>query len=190
MPRPASPSRTALPAIALVLLAGCSKLLEPVSGGGGGTADPSNSAQSAHTTVRLNARNDFNCTSNWTDRDGALGLVAHTGSGTCRAAFPGGSGTYRIQVVAQTEFDGSPVYRIRINGRTAASGSYPLSKGTLICDCPDWRRNCPDVNASLDAGVHEIRTGDIIEFFGQEVYPCGEHGAYAKWHELVFTPVN
>lgn len=174
-----------------LFLGGCEKLIETVSGGGGGAGSGGTSAsQSANTPVRLNAFTQFQCTSNWTNRDGGLGLVAHSGSGTCKAAFPGGSGAYRIQLVAQTEFDGSPIYRISINGRVVASGSYPLSKGTLICDCPDWPRNCPDVNVSLDAGVHQIHTGDVIEFYGQEVYPCGKNGAYAKWHELVFTPVD
>ena len=36
---------------------------------------------------------DFNCSSNWGDRDGAVGIKAYTGSGTCQKAFPGEAGT-------------------------------------------------------------------------------------------------
>ena len=36
----------------------------------------------------------------------------------------------------------------------------------------------------------QIKTGDVIRFYGEEVYPCGKHGAYAKWHSITLTPVN
>lgn len=77
--------------------------------------------------------------------------------------FPGVSGTYRVSVTVQTEFDESSPYKISINGRTVAPGHYPGSKGRLICDCPDWRKNCPNEHERLDAGPHQINTGDTIE---------------------------
>jgi hypothetical protein len=143
------------------------------------------------TTVRLNAFQDFDCSSEWTVRDGGWGLRAGSGSGTCTAAFPGLTGRYRVALMAQLEFDGSPNFKISVDGATIAAGSYPTSKGELMCSCPNWRVNCPDRIVPIDAGVHEIRQGAAIEFFGQEVYPCGgSHGAYAKWRELVFTPAD
>jgi hypothetical protein len=143
------------------------------------------------TTVRLDAFRHFNCSSEWTNRDGGWGLRAGSGSGTCTAAFPGLTGRYRVALMAQLEFDGSPNFKISLDGATIAAGSYPTSKGELMCSCPNWRVNCPDRIVPIDAGVHEIKQGAAIEFFGQEVYPCGgSHGAYAKWRELVFTPAN
>lgn len=140
--------------------------------------------------LRLDAFRDFDCGGNWTNRDGGLGLKAGSGSGTCRARFSGTSGEYRITLMAQTEFDGAPKFSISIDGNKIAAGRYPMSKGKLICDCPNWRVNCPDRIVPIDAGVHAVNNGSTIEFFGQEVYPCGSgsHGAYAKWRELVFTP--
>lgn len=141
------------------------------------------------TKIRLDAFQHFQCTDNWTNRDGGWGLQAGTGNGKCTASFPGRSGRYRVILMAQLEFDGSPKYRISINGSQIAAGEYPASKGKLICDCPNWRTNCPDRVVPLDAGRHAINRGDVIEFYAEEVYPCGEnHGAYAKWRELVFTP--
>ena len=90
----------------------------------------------------------------------------------------------------QTEFDGKPIYRVSLNGNTIKAGTYPTSTSTVQCRCDDWRKNCPDRNVVVDAGVHVIRTGDIVQFYGEEVYPCGKHGAYAKWHSITFTPVN
>ena len=143
------------------------------------------------TTVRLDAFRHFDCSSAWTNRDGGWGLRAGSGSGVCNAAFPGLSGRYRVVLMAQLEFDGNPIFKISVDGATIAEGSYPMSKGELICDCPNWRVNCPDRIVPIDAGVHEIKQGAAIEFYGQEVYPCGgSHGAYAKWRELVFTPAN
>jgi hypothetical protein len=169
-------------------ISACSKISDLVSGGGGG-----DDTQVAATQVRLSAFSNFTCTSNWTNRDGALGLKAGSGNGTCSAGFPGASGTYRVELVAQTEFDGSSHYRISINGNTAGNGRYPYSQGQRICNCPDWPTHCPDVNTNLNAGIHKINTGDKIEFWGAESYEClpeYHNGAYAKWHELVFTPLN
>lgn len=139
--------------------------------------------------IRLNAFTDFNCSDAWTERDGGWGLRAGSGSGDCTAAFPGDGGSYRVVLMAQLEFDGNPNFRIEVDGQTIAAGSYPMSMGELICDCPNWRINCPDRVVPIDAGVHEIGKGSSILFVGAEVYPCGgSHGAYAKWQELVFTP--
>ncbi len=139
--------------------------------------------------IRLSAFTDFNCSKEWTNRDGGWGLRAGAGSGVCRVAFPGASGSYRVTLMAQLEFDGNPKFKIDVDGSTIAEGNYPMSMGKLICDCPNWRVNCPDRIVPIDAGVHDIEQGASIEFVAAEVYPCGgNHGAYAKWHELVFTP--
>ena len=142
------------------------------------------------TKVRLDAFKHFDCTGNWGNRDGGLGLKAGSGSGSCRAKFPGHSGNYRVTLMAQLEFDGAPKFKITVDGNTIAAGEYPMSKGELICDCPNWRVNCPDRVIPIDAGTHTIEKGSTIEFHGEEVYPCGSdsHGAYAKWREMVFTP--
>ena len=175
-------SRALLGVAILSLVASCSDSSSGESSSGGG---------SDNSIVALNAFTDFNCTSGWSNRDGALGLTAGAGSGSCKAAFPGGSGNYRVTVTIQTEFDGKPIYEVRMNGATIKRGAYPTSTSSLRCECEDWRINCPDKNVDIDAGIHQINTGDIIEFYGEEVYPCGpEHGAYAKWHRITLTPVN
>ena len=140
--------------------------------------------------VKLDAFQHFDCTRNWGNRDGGLGLKAGTGSGSCRAKFPGNSGDYRVVLMAQLEFDGAPKFKIMVDGKVIAAGEYPMSKGKLICDCPNWRTNCPDRIIPIDAGTHLIKKGSVIEFHGEEVYPCGSgsHGAYAKWRGMVFTP--
>jgi hypothetical protein len=139
--------------------------------------------------IRLSAFTDFSCTSAWTNRDGGWGLRAGSGAGECSVKFPGGDGSYRVTLMAQLEFDGNPKFRIEVDGSPIAVGSYPMSMGKLVCDCPNWRVNCPDRIVPIDAGVHEIRQGSAIKFVAAEVYPCGgNHGAYAKWHELVFAP--
>ena len=158
------------------------------TGAGSSSGEEVNSAN--NTTVVLNAFTDFNCTGGWSNRDGALGLTAGAGSGTCDVAFPGGSGKYRVQVKIQTEFDGRPIYKVSINGNTIREGIYPTSTSTVRCVCDNWRVNCPDKNVVIDAGIHQIKTGDVIRFYGEEVYPCGKHGAYAKWHSITLTPVN
>jgi len=128
---------------------------------------------------------DWNCSSNWTDRDGALGLKAYSGSGTCKTEFPGAPGTYQLVLTAQTEFDGKSPYKLSINGNQVANGEYPLSS-PLGCDCPtdDWRDVCPDRNRDIDLGSHELNTGDTLTFWGDDVYPCGSHGSYTKWHGI------
>jgi hypothetical protein len=143
----------------------------------------------AATMVTLRAFSDFSCTSNWTNRDGAMGLSAGSGQGTCQATFPGVSGNYRITVRIQAEFDGRSPFQILRNGAVLYAGRMPLSS-PLGCDCPldQWRSVCPDRVIDLDAGVHALNNGDVIGFYGEETYPCGEHGAYAKWHLLIFTP--
>ena len=128
---------------------------------------------------------DWNCSSNWTDRDGALGLKAYSGSGTCKIEFPGVPGTYQLVLTAQTEFDGKSPYKLSINGTQVANGEYPLSS-PLGCDCPtdDWRDVCPDRNKEINLGRYELNTGDTLTFWGDDVYPCGSHGSYTKWHGI------
>lgn len=146
---------------------------------------------SAGTKIYLDAFKDFSCSGNWADRDGALGLKPFSGSGSCSAVFPGKAGTYRIHAKIQTEFDGQSPYSISINDQVIKQGEYPLSS-SLFCDCPkdDWRSICPDKNVTIDCGTHTLAPGDAVEFWGDDVYPCGDHGSYAKWHGITFTLVN
>lgn len=125
---------------------------------------------------------DFDCTNNWSDRDGALGLTPYTGPGSCSISFPGAEGTYNLTLSAVNEFDGKSLYRVSINGVTIGEGEYDLSS-PLGCECPldNWREVCPDRNQYIGFGKHNLKPGDVIEFWGDDVYPCGEHGAYAKW---------
>lgn len=170
----------------LSLLISCQKSSSGEASSGGGIESES----ASYSALSLDAFNDFNCTNDWSNRDGALGLTAGAGSGTCEVAFPGGSGAYRVSTKVQTEFDGRPIYRVSINGNVIQQGSYPTSTSTVRCRCDNWTKNCPDKNVVLEAGVHEIKTGDVIQFYGEEVYPCGKHGAYAKWHGITLTPAN
>ncbi len=159
--------------------------------GGASAASSTESGVSAGKTT-LNAFNDFTCTGNWTNRDGALGLKAYSGSGVCKASFPGATGKYRMTVTIQTEYDGRPMYEVSINDKVVKSGMYPLST-SRGCDCPHetWYKECPDRNQVIDVGVHIINNGDTIRFKGDDDYPCGkEHGAYSKWHRMDFTPVK
>lgn len=128
---------------------------------------------------------NWNCTGNWGDRDGALGIQAYQGSGSCTIGFPGETGTYKLILKAQTEYDGKSPYQLFINGNQVAGGEYPLSSN-LGCDCPheDWRSVCPDRNTDIDLGTHTINNGDTLKFWGDDVYPCGSHGAYTKWHGI------
>ena len=201
-------SRISLLILFTIAILGCDQMEKVASSGGSSNAEASES-ESAEiakteiakkgdsepenvqlTKVRLNAFQHFKCTNNWGNRDGGLGLKAGTGSGSCRAEFPGHAGDYRVTLMAQLEFDGAPKFKIMIDGKVIAAGEYPMSKGKLICDCPNWRTNCPDRVIPIDAGTHPIKKGSTIEFYGEEVYPCGSgsHGAYAKWREIVFTP--
>lgn len=127
----------------------------------------------------------FNCTSNWTNRDGPLGLAPYSGSGSCTKAFSGPPGNYKLVLSAGLEFDGKSPYRVSINGQTIKQGEYPLSS-PLGCACPldQWRSVCPDRSSNINLGTHTLNTGDVIEFWGDDVYPCGEHGAYAKWYGI------
>ena len=153
---------------------------EGASSSGAGTAAP--------TEIRISAFS-FDCTPNWTNRDGALGLKAYSGGGSCQTAFSGASARYQIQVKAQTEHDGAPPYSVSINETTVKAGNYPYATGQLVCNCSGDK--CSDRNTYLDIGIFQVNTDDIIKFTGDQVFPCGkEHGAYAKWHEMVFTPVE
>lgn len=142
--------------------------------------------------VVLDAFRDFSCTSGWGNRNGALGRLAFSGSGSCTAAFNGPPGRYRVTLQAQIEFDGSSPYRISLNGNTIKEGRFPYSEGSLRCDCPEpWRTNCPERVIDIGAGTHQINTGDSITFWGDDVYPCGNdtHGSYAKWRSITLEPV-
>ncbi|MEA1889643.1 MAG: hypothetical protein U9N50_07695 [Pseudomonadota bacterium] len=180
--------KVAVFAFTAMMLAACNQSGESTSSGVG---DDSNQPLTA-TTVNLDAFNDFQCTSNWTNRDGGLGLTVGSGSGTCKTSFPGKSGIYQIELLAQTEREGQSPYRISINGNEVSSGKFPFSQGELICKCykQPWAVYCPDVVMKLNAGTHQINYGDIIEYYGEEEYLCGAHGAYSKWRGMVFNPVN
>ena len=188
----------ALPLILMLLLfSGCDLLDDDDdddSSDGGtevvATNDSSATATTTSTTVVLDAFSDFSCSSGWTNRDGALGLSPHSGSGTCQATFPGASDNYRVTITVQTEFDGTSPYALYINDAGAASGRYPLAPGCENdCHPDDWRSQCPDRKHNIDAGSHSISTGDIIKFYGEEDWNCDDHGAYAKWHEITFTRI-
>ena len=176
-------------AFTAMMLVACDKKSGESSSGGGG--NDSNEPQTA-VTVSLDAFTDFTCTSNWTNRDGGLGLTVGSGSGTCQTSFPGKSGIYQIILLAQTEREGQSPYRISINGTVVSSGKFPFSQGELNCKCyrQPWTKYCPDVVMNLDAGTHQINYGDIIEYYGEEEYLCGKHGAYSKWRGMLFKPVN
>lgn len=128
---------------------------------------------------------DFNCSSNWGNRDGAVGIKAYTGSGTCQESFPGEAGTYQLVLKAVTEYDGRSPYKFSINGTQVANGEYPLSN-PLGCDCPhdEWREVCPDRDRDIDLGTYTLNPGDILELWGDDVYPCGSHGSYTKWRGI------
>ena len=138
--------------------------------------------------IFLSSTSDFSCSSNWSPRDGALGLDAFSGNGTCTAPFPGQTGTYQIVLNAQIERDGQPSYLISIDGADVNGGRYPLSD-PRGCGCS--YEDCPDKNYDINAGTHTISNGSTIGFYGTEDFPCGgDHGAYAKWHGITFTRIN
>ena len=151
------------------------------SSGGSGETDIAATNENTPDFIWLDAF-DFDCTSNWGERDAALGLKAYQGSGTCTETFPGEEGEYQLVLKALTEYDGNSPYKLLINGTEVASGEYPLSNA-LGCDCPDdnWRQICPDLSKDIDMGTHALKPGDTLEFFGDDVYPCGDHGAFTKW---------
>jgi len=156
-----------------------------------GTSDVGSEGISGPSTVIMNARSDFSCSSGWTIRDGALGLKAGAGSGTCHAAFPGESGTYRVVLTIQTEFDGQSEYSVALNGQMIHSSQYPLSS-PLGCDCPkdDYQRVCPDKYVNVELGRHSLNKGAEVLFYGEEDWDCIDHGAYCKWHKITFEPVQ
>ena len=63
-------------------------------------------------------------------------------------------------------------------------GLIPYANGAPQCGCSF--DDCPDRIVNLVVGIYEINTGDIIRYYGDDVYPCGEHGSYAKWQGLIF----
>jgi len=188
--------RAAVFAFTTVLLAACDKfekVVQSTSSGGGSNSSPANDNNAQQNVfIKLGAFNEFKCTSNWTNRDGGLGLKVGSGNGTCQAPFTGGSGLYQVELLAQTEREGQSPYRISINGIQVSSGKFPFSQGELNCNCfrQPWQVYCPDVVVNLSAGTHQINTGDVIEYYGEEEYLCGKHGAYSKWLGMTFTPVN
>ncbi|RMD61081.1 MAG: hypothetical protein D6826_10870 [Alphaproteobacteria bacterium] len=103
-------------------------------------------------------------------------------------AFPGPSGFYHVQLGAVLERDGAPPYRVEVDGRLLGAGRYRHACGRLMCDVP--RSACPDRATRLSIGVHHIARGARIAVWGRSVYPCGAHGAYARWYEVRFTPVD
>jgi hypothetical protein len=136
----------------------------------------------------MDAFSDFSCSSSWTNRDGARGLKAGSGSGTCKGSFPGPSGTYSIQLKVQAECDGASKYEVSLDGSTINSGRFPYANGGLQCSLS--HKECPDRNKTISIGTVRINQGASIGFGGWENYGCGEHGAYAKWHEMSFRPAG
>ena len=176
-------------AILLLVTNGCDNGSDSATSTGGTeavqvTADTSTSESN---NISLSAFNDFDCDSNWATRDGAMGLLAESKSGVCQASFPGATGNYSVQLTIQTEFDGTPKYKLTADSQTLSSGQYPLSS-SLGCDCPkdDWHNVCPDKQKVIDAGVHTISQGSSIGFTGEAQWNCDDHGAYAKWHKVDF----
>lgn len=148
--------------------------------------------------VSLSAFNDFlgkgGCDPIWMNRDGALGIAPYSNSwGTCNATFTGvdRAHTYNIVLTVQTEFDGQSPYEVYINDKLIKKDVFPLSS-PLGCGCPldQWWYICPDRNVNINLGNFTLKKGDVIKFRGLDVYPCGEHGSYAKWHGMSFTPVK
>lgn len=160
------------------------------SGGEGSSQEPAASGDVQLTRLFLDGFRDFNCSSGWTNRHGGVGRAPYSGSGSCSAVFPGESGVYNVALKAQLEFDGASPYRVSLNGNTIKEGRYPYSQGDLICDCPDHEENCPDKIIDINAGAHQINKGDTIEFWGSDIYSCGDdsHGAYAIWRGIWFNP--
>lgn len=85
---------------------------------------------------------------------------------------------------AQAEADGSSPYSVSLNDTVIGEGLIPYANGAPQCGCSF--DDCPDRIVNLVVGIYEINTGDIIRYYGDDVYPCGEHGSYAKWQGLIF----
>lgn len=158
--------------------------------GGGSSSGASNAGADGSVTVDasdeifLNAFSDFACSPGWANRNGALGRVAYSGSGTCDTPFPGESGVYAVYLQAQAEADGSSPYAVSLDGETVQQSAIPYAYGTPQCGCSF--DECPDQIVNLGVGIFEIDTGDVIQYYGEDIYPCGEHGSYAKWQGLIF----
>lgn len=166
--------------VSVMLLAACDD----------GSTSESGAGAQLREAISLDAFTGFQCSSAWTNRDGALGIRAGDGSGVCKAPFNGPDGRYRIVLIAQTEFDGASPYSIQVNDSVIKTGEFPYSTGQLVCDCPNWRQNCPDQNVDIETRPVSLNQGDVIAFAAQEVYPCGAHGAYAKWHGMKLVPLD
>ncbi len=169
--------------VLIMVLSGCDNNDNGTSDGGTEVVPPPSE-------VTLSALSDFSCSSSWTTRDGALGLKAHSGSGSCQASFPGESGDYMIVLTIQTEFDGQPKYSVALGGHLIKSDRYPLSSTECGCEEENWRDVCPDRKRTVDLGKHTVAKGDEVKFYGEEDWDCEEHGAYCKWHEITFQPVQ
>ena len=154
------------------------------SSGGSSAGGQGSATVDSSTEIFLNAFTDFACSPGWQDRNGGLGRAAYSGDGTCETPFPGESGVYAVYLQAQTEADGSSPYSISVNDETISQGNMPYANGSLQCGCSF--EDCPDRVVNLGAGIHEIDSGDNVRFYGDDVYPCGEHGSYAKWQGLIF----
>lgn len=169
-------------AVTMLIFTGCDSSSDDDSG--------SSTTGGSATTVTLSAFTNFTCSASWTTRDGARGLKARSGSGTCQATFSGTTGKYRVILKIQTEFDGQPLYNVTINDQSIGSGTYPLSSNRG-CGCvTTWVTDCPDKNVDIDLGVHTVTNGDTIKFHGTERWSCSTHGAYAKWHHIRLVPAN
>ncbi len=100
-------------------------------------------------------------------------------------SFPGETGKYRVGFRVVTENDGHPLYRISAGGTEIAKGSLPLPEGNTLGKGKAY------ADRVLDLGVHEIKKGDKINVWAQSVYPMSKsHGAYCRWSDLQFTPVE
>jgi hypothetical protein len=98
-------------------------------------------------------------------------------------SFPGASGTYEVIMGIVAEEDGQPEYKVYAGGDLLKGGKYPCPGGS--CDCSKNTRA-----QTINLGEHHIAQGDKIEVWGKSVYPCGSHGAYARWYELRFKPIS
>jgi hypothetical protein len=93
--------------------------------------------------------------------------------------FPGLSGTYAVSLGAVIEEDGNGEFELEIDGGVAVHDRYPWHNGSNNCGTGTTDR-------MLDLGEHQINNGDEIIFRGTTVYPCGDHGQYTRWWQLVF----
>ena len=128
------------------------------------------------------------------NREGGIGVSGSGHSQTCKVTwtFPGPSGDYEIIVIALQERDGSPGYKVSLNGKQIKSGQVGNAYGGLICDknCPDgggWRSCWPNKKVDLKCGKHRVNKGDKITYAVTSAYPCGSsHGAYGITYGVKF----